>query len=130
MAKIDHSELDKKSRSQYGMYQPESENVFLNFFYNTFLKNTPVKIFINGGITIGTFVYWLIAKDARPIIFWFFYILLLNISGLFYWRNEEKRLNNELSRLDKELQGLKSEILDRQKYFQDLKTKIDKEENN
>jgi hypothetical protein len=127
MAKIDRKELEEKSRSKYGKYQPEEENKFSKFFYNVFLKNSQTKVFINGGLTVGTFIYWIMTKDARPVFIWFFYILFINFAGLFYWRFEERRLNRELIRLQKDMQGIKAEILDRQKYFEGLKTKIDKD---
>jgi len=128
MAKIDGSELDSKAKSNFGFYQPANENKYSKMFYQLFLKNTPFKTFINGSITAGVFVYWIFTKNSWLVFIWFFYIVIINLLGLAYWKIEENRINKELVRLDTELSKIKKEINDRQKYFKDLKAKIDKGE--
>lgn len=128
MPKINRKELEEKAKSKFGLYKPESEKKFSKTFYELFLKNTPLKIFLNGTITTGTFAYWLITKNPLPVYIWFAYLVLINLSGYFYWKLEQKRLDSELLRLETELDKIKDEISERQKYFENLKDKIDKGE--
>ncbi len=125
MAKVDPKKMNEMANSKLGKYTEIPESKFSKYFYIVFLKNTPLRAFLNGCMTAGIFVYWFFSRNSVPLMLWVYYLLFISICGLAYWHLESRRLDSELKRTEHDLDLLRAEIQERKKYFTDLKKKIE-----
>lgn len=123
---IDPQELAKKAKSQFGPAKPLVRPRWKIILEDYFFKTSNRRSFIQGGITIGLLVYWWFSRHSAPLIAWFMLALANSVIAMIYWRKESARLNTEIKKYEQEIAAIQKEITDRQSYFQDIKTQLNK----
>jgi hypothetical protein len=93
------------------------------------LRTNLARSYVNGGITVGVFVYWLMSGNPLAMYLWVGYIVFVTLLGLWYWHQETKRLDKEIKRCESELIGLGQEISERKAYFDNLRAELEQKKN-
>lgn len=127
MAKKRPEEL---SKSKFGAYEPlHPEGKLESFFYKYFIKRDARRTALNLAILTGLAVFYFTGTEHYPWNQYLFYgwiilIVLKTIVDLIYWRFKVKKIDQEMRKVEYELNEIKKEIKDRQKVFNEIKKEM------
>lgn len=128
---VDTKELAEKAKSKFGKFVPTPQKPFMAFLGKLLGKNTPNKAYINGLITAVVLLYWWFQRGNTswaivPLVTWVIISVLLTILGLIYWSAEKARLDQDIKRIESEIQQIGTEISERKQYFEKIREEISK----
>jgi len=127
----DTKELAEKAKSKFGKFIPTPQTPVMALLGKIFSKNPPIKPYVNGLITAAVLMYWWFQRGNTrwaivPLVVWVILSFLLTILGLIYWSAEKARLDQDVKRIESEIQQIGTEIAERKQYFEKIREEISK----